>query len=220
MQCSQEGGNKCQCCKTHVEKRKIRFRYIVKQMAKKRLAKCKKSSRPYRCRQWIRRKEWRTLKKIEKICPLAVCKHLGYCETSPEENGAKELLVKSKINTIVSSPSLWVELLDQQLEAYLTKDVCGEFEQLQALCVHLAASADSRRYAKIYIAVLHNDTKSIDNDLREEVKSAQASVYIDGCAACKKIIQSSTNFYLQLLVSVVYIVEDSTGESEFSKKKQ
>jgi hypothetical protein len=189
-------------------------------MAKKRLAKCKKSSRPYRCRQWIRRKEWRTLKKIEKICPLAVCKHLGYCETSPEENGAKELLVKSKINTIVSSPSLWVELLDQQLEAYLTKDVCGEFEQLQALCVHLAASADSRRYAKIYIAVLHNDTKSIDNDLREEVKSAQASVYIDGCAACKKIIQSSTNFYLQLLVSVVYIVEDSTGESEFSKKKQ
>ncbi len=195
-----------------MEKRKLRLRYIVKQIAKKRLYKCKKSSRPHRCRRWIQRKEWRTLKKIAKICPYLVCKHLGYC--SSEDNAASDLLVKPRIGTVVGSPSLSVELLDQQLEAHFTKDVCSEFEELQALCVHVAASVDGRRYTKIYMAVLDNDTKWIDNSLRKEVQSAQAGISIDLCGACKNVIQSSTNFYLQNLVSVAYIVENNNARRQ------
>jgi hypothetical protein len=166
---------------------------------------CKRSPHPYRCRQWIRRKEWRALKRIEKICPRAVCKHLGYCKTLLEDDdGASELTVKSKFDAVLGSPSLALEVLDQQLEAYLTENVCGEFKQAQALCIHVGASIDSRRYTKLYMAVLDNDTKWIDNDLQEEVKSVQAAANVGLCGACKNVVQSSTNLYLQILVSITY----------------
>jgi hypothetical protein len=42
VDCSNKGGNKCQCCKMHVAKRKMRLLYIVKEMAKKRMYRCKK----------------------------------------------------------------------------------------------------------------------------------------------------------------------------------
>jgi hypothetical protein len=192
----------------HVEKRKMRFRYIVKQMAKKRMCRCKKSPRPHRCREWVQREERRALKKIQKICPHVVCKHLGYCATLSKDGGAIELLVKQKAADIVDSPSLALQLLDQRLEAHLTKEVCGEFEQMQGLCVHLAASSDSRHYVKVYMAVLHNDTKWLDNELLKQVRSAKAGVNVDLCGACKNVIQSSKSFYLQILVSFAYIVED------------
>jgi len=119
--------------------------------------------------------------------------------------------VKPIIGTVIGSPSLSVELLDQQLEAHFTKDVCNEFEELQPLCVHVAASVDGRRYAKIYMAALDNDTKWIDNSLRKEVQSLQAGINVNLCDACKNVIQSSTNFYLQNQVSVAYIVENDNA---------
>jgi nicotinamide riboside kinase len=194
-----------------VEKRKMRLRFIVKQMAKKRLARCARSHRPQRCRQWVRRKTLRVLKKIAKICPYMVCKHLGYCDTVSTDNVASKSLMPPKIAAMFGSPSLSVGLLDQQLETYLTQNVCNEFEQLQTFCVHLAASIDSRRYAKLYMAVLDNDTKWIDNDLRKQVQSAQAGTNVNICDACKNVIQSSKDFFLQALVSVVYIVEEITN---------
>jgi hypothetical protein len=217
-QCSHKGGNKCKCCKIRVEKRKMRLRYIVKQIAKKRMCMCKRSSRPHRCRQWIRRKERRVLRRIEKICPYTICKHLGYCKALPENDSVSKLLVEPKISTVDDSPSLWLGLLDQQLEAYLTKNVCGEFEQLQKLCIHLAASIDNRRYAKIYMAVLRNDTKWIDSSLHEEVQSVQASANVGLCDVCKNIIQSSANSYLQIL-ETVHDALDSTCEQYPVKEK-
>ena len=92
----------------HVEKRKLRLRYIVKQMAKKRMCMCKRSPRPHRCRQWIRQREQHALRKIGKICPRYVCKHLGYCDELPKDSNAGKLLVKSVVDTVVGSPSLWV----------------------------------------------------------------------------------------------------------------
>jgi hypothetical protein len=192
----------------------------VKKMAKKRMDKCKKSHQPQRCRQWIRRKEQRALKRIAKICPQAVCEHLGYCKKKAEDNVASKLMKESKIETAVDSPSLWLELLDQQLETYFTKDVCNEFKKWQALCIHLAASVDGRHYAKIYMAMLNNDTTWIDNDIRKEAQSVQVGSNVDLCGACKNVVQSSTTFYLQILVSVVYIVENGTREGEFSKRKE
>jgi hypothetical protein len=132
-----------------------------------------------------------------------VCKHLGYCETVSEDNAASKLLMEPKIGTVIGSPSLSVGLLDQQLEAHLTNDVCSKFEQLQTLCIHLAASIDGRHYAKLYMAVLDNDTKWIDNDLRKQAQSAQAGANADLCGACKNVIQSAKDFFLQNVVSVM-----------------
>jgi hypothetical protein len=220
IQCSNKGGNKCQCCKMHVAKRKMRLLYIVKEMAKKRMYRCKKSPRPYRCRQWVQRKERRVLKRIEKICPLAICKHLGYCEGSDVDNTASKVLFESKISNVAGSPSLWAELLDQQLEAHFTKDVCSEFTESQALCIHLAASIDGHRYAKLYMAMLHNDTTWIDKSIRKEVQSSQGGSKGDLCEACKNVVQSSKTIYLQLLVSVACIVENGIREGEFLRKNR
>ena len=115
--------------------------------------------------------------------------------------------MKSKVATDVSSPSLWVQLLNRELEGHLTKDTCNDFEQLQALCIHIGASIDSQRYTKIYMAALHNDTTWIDNSLRKEVQSMQTGVNVDLCGACKSLVQSSVEFYQQNLVSVFYIVK-------------
>ena len=96
--------------------------------------------------------------------------------------------------------------------------VC-EFEQMQQLCIHLAASIDSRRYTNAYMAVLYNDSTWIDNELREQLQSAQVGINADQCGSCKNVIQSSADFYLQILVSVVYIIENDTREDKFSKRK-
>lgn len=179
-------------------------------MAKKRMHMCKKSHRPYHCRKWIRRREQHTLKRIAKICPTAVCKHLGYCTESIE---------KSKIERIVDSPSVWLELLDQKLENHFTKDVCNEFEHLQAICTQLAASVDGRRYAKMYMAMLHNDTTWIDNDIRETTELSQAGSNTDTCETCKNIVQSSTTFNLQIVVSVTFMRDDGFEKMLFFRKQ-
>jgi hypothetical protein len=89
---------------------------------------------------------------------------------------------------------------------------------LKPLCVHLAASIDSRRYAKLYMAVFHNDTKWIENSLREEVQSSQASANVDLCDTCKNAIQSSTNFYTQSLGTIRNAL-DSTCEHSIAQQK-
>jgi len=193
----------------------MRFRFIVKQMAKKRIARCEKSPRPERCRHYIRQKAWRALRKINKICPRMVCKHLGYCDTLSKDGGATELLKKSTGDAVIDSPSLSHELLIQKLETYLTENLCDQFEHMQTLCIHVAASSDSHRYAKIYMAILHNDTKRLDNDLQKETQLIQAGLNVDLCGACKNVIQSSKNSYLQILVSAASIMQNCTCESQF-----
>ncbi|UJR19941.1 hypothetical protein I4U23_023073 [Adineta vaga] len=169
IDCSSKSKDKCQCCRMHVERRKMRLRHIVKHIARKRLHMCKHSRRPHLCRYWIREKERRVLKKIGNICPHAVCKHLGYCKKTAENNDVNGVLEKSKIDFTVDSPSLLLELLlDVQLDTYFTKNICNEFEQLQTICIHISASVDSRRYAKTYIAMLQNDTTRIEKYFKKE----------------------------------------------------
>jgi hypothetical protein len=134
------------------------------------------------------------------------------------DNTASKVLFESKISNVAGSPSLWAELLDQQLEAHFTKDVCSEFTESQALCIHLAASIDGHRYAKLYMAMLHNDTTWIDKSIRKEVQSSQGGSKGDLCEACKNVVQSSKTIYLQLLETVrnAFI---STHEQSPAKKK-
>jgi hypothetical protein len=131
------------------------------------------------------------------------------------DGGATELLKKSTGDAVIDSPSLSNELLIQQLEIYLTNNVCDQFEHMQTLCIHVAASSDSHRYAKIYMAIIHNDTKGLNNDLQKETQLTQAGLNVDLCAACKNVIQSSKNSYLQILVSAAYIIQNSRCERQF-----
>ncbi|CAF1264556.1 unnamed protein product [Adineta steineri] len=207
-ECSNEDGNKCQCCLAHIKKRKIRFHFIVKRMAKKRMHMCRKSSRPHHCRHWVRRKERHILKKIDMICPHMVCKHLGYCTTAPENDSSIKILTESNKNIVQQFPSFTSESIEQHLEVYLTQDVCNKFDNFQALCVHIVASSDSHRYTKIYMTVLDNDTKWFDNDLRKEAQLTRTTGDMNQCDECNSAIQSSKDFYLQKLETVHNALEN------------
>lgn len=174
-----------------VEKRKMRLRYIVKRMAEKRMHMCERSPHRHRCREWIRQEERRALMRIAKICPYLVCKHLGYCE-------------KRATNDDVASESS----LDRQLQLHVTQEICGDFEQMQAMCAHILASNESCRYTEIYMAILDNDSKWIDDDLRKQMPSTTADRTMDICGTCKSAVQSSKDFFLQVLVSYVLTVEE------------
>jgi hypothetical protein len=167
----------------------MRLRYIVKQMAEKRIRMCERSPHPYRCREWIRTEERRALMRIASICPYLVCKHIGYCERATNDDVESE------------------SSLDRKLYLHVTQ-ICGDFEQMQAMCAHIVASNESHRYAEIYMAILHNDSKWIEDDLRKQMPSTAASRQIDLCGTCKSAVQSSTDFYLQVLVSCLLTVEE------------
>lgn len=169
----------------------MRLRYIVKRMAEKRMHMCERSPHRHRCREWIRQEERRALMRIAKICPYLVCKHLGYCE-------------KRATNDDVASESS----LDRQLQLHVTQEICGDFEQMQAMCAHILASNESCRYTEIYMAILDNDSKWIDDDLRKQMPSTTADRTMDICGTCKSAVQSSKDFYLQVLVSYVLSVEE------------
>ena len=160
----------------------MRMRYIIKQMAEKRMQICEKSPHPDRCRRWIRQEERRALIRVALICPYLVCKHLGFCGVT----------TKGRVASLS---------LDQQLEAHLAKEICGEFGEMQTICHHIAASNESHRYAGIYMAVLHNDSKWINDDLRVQVQSAQSAATTDLCSGCKNIVQAWKDLDLQVLVS-------------------
>ncbi|CAF1425323.1 unnamed protein product [Adineta ricciae] len=193
-QCSRQGKDKCQCCKIHVFKRKMRLRQIVKQIARKHLRMCRKSRRALRCRFWVRERERHFLKKIEKICPCTICTHLGYCKKRTEGNNL------SNVDLFANQSSLLLEmLLDQQLDIFFSKNICSNFELLQTSCVQIAASVDSRHYGKVHMAMLRDDITWIEKDLQKTIQSINADTNTKPCSTCKDTVQLSTNFYTKNL---------------------
>ena len=186
----------------HVTKRKMRYRYVIKEMTKKRLRMCEKSPRPDQCRRWIRRQEKHALEKIDRICPYLVCKHLGYCQKKDQSGEAPQPAVQSLVDLASDSTSPWPQLLlDVNLETYLTNDVCKDFESAQTLCIQVVASVDSRRFAKLYLSILHNEQTWIDQDLRQTAARAQqVNGGGDACEPCKNVMRSSLDFYRKNLV--------------------
>ncbi len=90
--------------------------------------------------------------------------------------------------------------LEERLEAH---NICSEYGQFKAICQHLMNSVNSPRYAHVYLTLLKNDRKLIDDDLREQV---QTKVNTDVCTSCKNAVQSSKDFWKNSLVRFIEII--------------
>jgi hypothetical protein len=56
--------------------------------------------------------------------------------------------------------------LEERLDS---NNICSEYGHLKSMCEHLMTSVQSRRYAYVYSALLQNNPKLIDDDLREQM---------------------------------------------------
>ena len=71
------------------------------------------------------------------------------------------------------------------------------------MCEHLMSSVNGQRYARMYTALLTNNPKLIDDDLREQVAT---DVHADVCQSCKNAVQSVKNFWASSLVRHMRII--------------
>ena len=70
------------------------------------------------------------------------------------------------------------------------------------MCEHLMASPQAHRYGYVYMALLTNNPKLIDDDLREQMAT---KVNTDVCDSCKNAVQSSKDFWSNALVRINYL---------------
>lgn len=142
---------------------------------------------PY-CRQSIESIERKTLELIEKDSSENLCERLGYCLKEITWEPSATLLRLRSLMQHQTKP------LEERLEAH---KICSEYGTLKDMCEHLMISVNSHRYARVYLAVLTNNPKLIDDDLREQM---QTKVSADVCTSCKNAIQSSKQFWKNALV--------------------
>ncbi|CAF3821446.1 unnamed protein product, partial [Rotaria sordida] len=186
-------GDKCQCCTQRLNSRQYRFRTTVNEVTTTLLSLCTDDD----CRSIVQSAQQQSLNQIDKINSRTYCQRYGYCssEHSSQSTPFLSRLLISSHQHIGSS----IEALDQRLEAGLSSDICFQYGQLRPMCEHLIASPDSHRYAHIYMALLKNNPKLIDDDLRQQITS---NVNVDVCDSCKNAIQSSKDFLNNALESV------------------
>jgi hypothetical protein len=65
------------------------------------------------------------------------------------------------------------------------------------MCEHLMSSVQGQRYTYVYLALLKNNPKLIDDDLREQMAT---KVNTDVCDSCKNAVQTSKDFWGNALV--------------------
>jgi regulatory protein YycI of two-component signal transduction system YycFG len=87
--------------------------------------------------------------------------------------------------------------LEERLEAH---NICSEYGQLKSMCEHLMISVNSRRYAYVYLALLKNNPKLMDDDLREQMET---KINTNVCDSCKNAVQSSKDFWNNALVRMI-----------------
>ena len=107
-----------------------------------------------------------------------ICQRFGYCPAASEQRSIpflSDLLTQSSINAIADT-------------------LCSEFGDLKPICDHLITSSESTQYAKVYLALLKNNSTIIDKDFRNED--------LDTCDSCKNAVQTSKDFWLNSLVSM------------------
>jgi len=68
------------------------------------------------------------------------------------------------------------------------------------MCEHLISSIQGHRYAYVYSALLKNNPKLIDDDLREQMST---NVNADVCDSCKNAVQTSKDFWGNALVRLI-----------------
>ncbi|CAF3317643.1 unnamed protein product, partial [Rotaria sp. Silwood2] len=182
--------DQCRTCKNELDIRQYCFRTTINEVTTTLLSLCTDND----CRSHVQSIQQETLDKINSINSQNLCQHLGYC---------------TLVNTLEPSATLLrLKLLAQHqtktLEERLqSNDVCSEYGQLKPMCEHLLASPQSHRYAYMYMALLKNNPKLIDDDLREQMTS---KVNVDVCDSCKNSVQSSKDFLNNALESVFNVL--------------
>lgn len=141
-----------------------------------------------------------SIDQIDRINTKTYCQRYGYC---PTENSSQTPLYLSRllINAQQHVGSS-IEALDERFETALSTDICFQYGQLRPMCEHLLSSPKNHRYNYVYMALLKNNPKLIDDDLREQMAT---SVNADVCASCKDSIESSKTFLNNALVRIFQI---------------
>ncbi|CAF1001411.1 unnamed protein product [Adineta ricciae] len=186
-------GDKCQCCTNRLNSRQAKFRTTLNEVTKALLSQCTDDD----CRSMVQKVQEQSLNQLNKFSSQIYCQRYGYCaaEHSSQATGYLSRLLLNSNHHIGSS----IEALDQRLEAGLKSDVCFQFGQLRPMCEHFIASPQAHRYAYAYMALLTNNPKLIDDDLREQMAT---DVHADVCQSCKNAVQSSKDFWISSLKSV------------------
>ena len=190
LQCP-TGTDKCQCCTSRLNARQVRFRTMVNEATTGLLDSCTDSD----CRALVQSAQQKTLNQIEKINAQTFCQRYGYCapERSSGLTSFQSRLSDNPHHHVGSS----IESLDQRLEVSLSSDLCFQFGQMKPMCDQLMASPLSQRYANVYLALLKNNPKLVDDDLRAHLATKPT---VDICTACKNAVQSSKDFWTNSLV--------------------
>jgi hypothetical protein len=153
------------------------------------------------CRSLVTSNQQQSIDQINRINSQTFCQRYAYC--SNEHSSQTSLsLTRLLINTHENIGSA-IEGLDQRLEAALASDICFQYGQLRPMCDHLMSSVQGPRYAYVYSALLKNNPKLIDDDLREQMAT---KVNSDVCDSCKNAVQSSKDFWTKALVRLIKIL--------------
>ncbi|CAF3582670.1 unnamed protein product [Rotaria socialis] len=187
-------GDKCETCKKRLNSRQSRFRTTVNEVTTALLSLCTDSD----CRSLVQSAQQQSLNQIDKINSQTYCQRYGYCSSDRSSQTSlylSRLLIHS--NHHVGSS---IEALDQRFESALSSDICFQYGQLRPMCDHLLASPQGHRYANVYMAILKNNPKLIDDDLREQMATKATTNF---CDSCKNAIESSKDFLNNALDSVL-----------------
>ena len=144
------------------------------------------------CRTSVRLSQEKTLNQIEQIDTNQICQHVGYCVTS---NSFEPSPIQLRLRNLLRHQTL---TLNERLGAH---DICSQYGTLSTVCVHIISSAESHRYAYVYKALLKGDTKFIDDDLREQLRTKLDSAL---CDSCKNAVQSGKDFWINSLVNITF----------------
>lgn len=140
------------------------------------------------CRSTVQSAQQQTLSQIDRIDSQTYCQRYGYCASE-----TPYYMSRVVANHIGSD----IEGIDDRLEAAITSDICFQHGQLRPMCEHLMASKQAHRFGYIYLALLKNNRKLIEDDLREQVQTKSNA---DICGSCKNAVQSGKDFWKNSLV--------------------
>ena len=140
------------------------------------------------CRTKVEDSQSKTLKQIEQLDVTQICKHIGYCASS---NSFEPSPVQLRLRNLVRHQKL---TLDERLTSH---DICSQYGSFSTMCTHILTSAETHRYSHVYRAVMKDDTKFIDDDLREQLQTKPGDAI---CDACKNAVQSGKDFWINNLV--------------------
>jgi hypothetical protein len=134
-----------------------------------------------------------TLGQIDRIDTETYCQRYGYCSTEVSSYMARVLA-----NHVGSD----IEAIDDRFQFAISSDICFQYGQLRPMCEHLMASPQGHRYSYVYLALLTNNRKLIDDDIREQM---QTKANDNVCDSCKDAVQSAKVYWKSALVRLIEI---------------